>query len=244
MPRKPISSLLRIMARLRAPDGCPWDQQQTHRTLRYHAVEETYELLDAIEANDDALMCEELGDLLLQIVFHAQLAAERGVFDFDDVCRILNEKLIRRHPHVFGQATARTASAVWAQWDQIKRQEKAGTQHARISALDGIPRHLPALLQAEKLTKKGRKAGLIPSSAAGSLRRTRLQLGRELFRLAEEAQARGWSAEFLLRQETRRQERALRRAERADTARQRRKAPVADAFAGDKPRTEAKNRRL
>jgi XTP/dITP diphosphohydrolase len=242
MPRKPITSLLRIMARLRAPDGCPWDQEQDHRSLRYHAVEETYELLDAIEANDDTLMCEELGDLLLQIVFHAQMAAERGVFDFDDVCRALNEKLIRRHPHVFGQATARTASAVWAQWDRIKRQEKAGTRHARTSALDGIPRHLPALLKAEKLIKKGRKAGLIPDPAAGSPSQSRSQLGRELFRLAEAAQARGWSAELLLREETRRQERVLRRAERTGAARPTRKTTGAGAFAGDKPRTGAKNR--
>ena len=242
MPKKPISRLLRIMARLRAPDGCPWDREQDHHSLRYHAVEETYELLDAIEANDDTLIVEELGDLLLQIVFHAQLGAERGAFDFDAVCQTLNEKLIRRHPHVFGQATARTAQAVWAQWDRIKHSEKAGTRHARGSVLDGIPRHLPALLRAEKLIKKSRKAGLSPKPAPAP-RPTRAQIGRELYRLAAAAQTRGWSAESLLRQETQRQERALRRAERAGQSQATRKAQPKRAFAGDNPPSNQKNRR-
>jgi XTP/dITP diphosphohydrolase len=242
MSQKPIFQLLRIMARLRAPDGCPWDREQNHRTLRYHAVEETYELIDAIEAKDDTLIAEELGDLLLQIVFHAQLAAERGAFDFDTVCRTLNEKLIRRHPHVFGEATARTAQAVWAQWDRIKQKEKSGTRHARTSALDGIPRHLPALLRAEKLIKKGRKAGLVSLPSPAS-KQTRAQIGRELYRLAAAAQTRGWSAEFLLREETRRQERALRRAERAGQSRLPRQPRARTTFAGDNPRSRQKNPR-
>jgi uncharacterized protein YabN with tetrapyrrole methylase and pyrophosphatase domain len=212
--RPPIEELLAIMARLRAPDGCPWDREQDHRTLRYHAVEEVYELLDAIETGDDLLMMEELGDLLLQIVFHAQLARERDAFDFNAVCRCLNEKLIRRHPHVFARARARTARAVWAQWDRIKQSEKAGTRHARASALDGIPRHLPALLRVEKLVKKARKAGLLPSPGnRHRSRTTRIALARELFELAAAAQARGWSAEFLLRTEARRRERGLRKRE-------------------------------
>lgn len=209
-----MDRLLAIMARLRAPDGCPWDREQDHRTLRYHAVEEVYELLDAIEAGDDQLMVEELGDLLLQIVFHAQMARERAAFDFDDVCRAINEKLIRRHPHVFGDAEARTAKAVWAQWDRIKKAEKAGTRHARHSALDGIPRHLPALLRVEKLVKKARKAGLLTIPPAGRRPLTRAALARELFDLAGEAQRRGWSAEFLLRAEAGRRERRWRRDER------------------------------
>lgn len=218
MPRrKPIDTLLSIMARLRAPEGCPWDREQNHQTLRHHAVEEVYELLDAIEADDDALVQEELGDLLLQIVFHAQLAREREAFDFDAVCRTINEKLIRRHPHVFGEAQARTAQAVWAQWDQIKHTEKAGTKHERRSALDGIPRHLPALLRAEKLVKKARKAGLTEDGVYPTPRPTRGQVARKLYDLAAYAQQRGWSAEFLLRQEAQRQEKALRRKEkRAD----------------------------
>jgi XTP/dITP diphosphohydrolase len=209
----PIRKLLRIMARLRAPDGCPWDREQDHQTLRHHAVEEVYELLDAIESGDDALMAEELGDLLLQIVFHAQLAGERGAFDFDAICRRLNEKLIRRHPHVFGTARARTSKAVWAQWDKIKQAEKAGTPHARDSALDGIPAHLPALLRVEKLVKKARKAHLIPAPPERSRGPTRAQLARALFDLAEYAQERGWSAEFLLRAESRRREHRWRRVE-------------------------------
>jgi MazG family protein len=214
MPRKkPINLLLDIMAQLRAPNGCPWDREQDHRTLRHHAIEEVYELLDAIEAGDDALMMEELGDLLLQIVFHAQLANERQAFDFNDVCRAINEKLIRRHPHVFGDAEARSAQAVWAQWDRIKRAEKAGTEHARHSALDGIPRHLPALLRAEKLIKKARKAGLEKATPRRRTRRTPTSLARQLYDLTAQAQQRGWSAEFLLRQETQRQEKALRRKE-------------------------------
>lgn len=219
---RPLDQLLAIMARLRAPDGCPWDREQDHQTLRYHAVEEVYELLDAIESRDDQLMVEELGDLLLQIVFHAQLARERQAFDFDAVCRAINEKLIRRHPHVFGDAKVRTSKAVWAQWDRIKKAEKAGTRHARESALDGIPCHLPALLRVEKLAKKARKAGLLPAAAKPPARAlTKAALARQLFELAEQAQAHGWSAEFLLRAETLRREKQLRRAER-QTARAKR----------------------
>ena len=140
-----IDELLKVMARLRSPTGCPWDREQDHHTLRWHAVEEVYELMDAIEAGDDHEMGEELGDLLLQVVFHAQMARERGAFDFEAVTRNITEKLIRRHPHVFGKSNAKTVDAVWAQWEQIKKAEKAGTRHDRPSALDGIPAHLPPL---------------------------------------------------------------------------------------------------
>src|SRR5208337_2210820 len=101
-----INDLLKVMARLRSPTGCPWDREQDHKTLRWHAVEEVYELMDAIDASDDHEMAEELGDVLLQVVFHAQLASERGAFDFEEVARRITEKLIRRHPHVFGDADA------------------------------------------------------------------------------------------------------------------------------------------
>src|SRR5467141_2599781 len=127
----PIEDLLEVMARLRSPTGCPWDREQDHKTLRFHAVEEVYELIDAIEAGDDHEMLEELGDLLLQVVFHCQLARERGAFDFDQVARHIVEKLIRRHPHVFGESEARTVDAVWTQWEQIKKAEKKGTKHER-----------------------------------------------------------------------------------------------------------------
>src|SRR5207253_10622244 len=116
-----IEDLLKVMARLRSPTGCPWDREQDHRSLRFHAVEEVYELVDAIEARDDHEMMEELGDLLLQVVFHCQLAKERGAFDFKRVCRQIVDKLVRRHPHVFGQSSARTVDAVWAQWEKIKK---------------------------------------------------------------------------------------------------------------------------
>jgi len=207
-----IKDLLGIMARLRGPKGCPWDREQDHLSLRWHAVEEVYELMDAIEAEDDHELEEELGDLLLQVVFHCQLAKERGAFDFEKVARRIADKLVRRHPHVFGEIKVKDVDQVWANWEKIKRAEKHGTRHARPSALDGIPKHLPALLRAEKLVKKARRAGL-PGTAPGRSRRTRAQLAAELFEIARQAQGRGWSAEELLRAETRKRERAWRKAE-------------------------------
>ncbi|MGO8839508.1 MAG: YabN family protein [Limisphaerales bacterium] len=210
-----INDLLKVMARLRSPTGCPWDREQNHHTLRRHAIEEVYELIDAIEAEDDHEMAEELGDLLLQVVFHCQLAKERSAFDFEKVCRLIVEKLIRRHPHVFGKTRVKDVAEVWVNWEKIKKAEKHGTKHARHSALDGIPKHLPALLRAEKLVKKARKAK-IPSVRQDSKRRlTKTALARELFDLAELAQARGWSAEELLTDEIKKRERILRRREKA-----------------------------
>lgn len=202
------------MAKLRSPAGCPWDREQDHKSLCVYAIEEVYELLDAVEAGDDQEIIDELGDLLLQVVFHCQVAAERGAFDFEKVCRQLVEKLIRRHPHVFGDVEARTIDAVWAHWERIKKAEKQGTRHARPSALDGIPKHLPALLRAEKLVKKARKAKLFAAAAASGPRRTKAALSRELFALVETAQQQGWSAEELLRAEIRKRDRALRRKEK------------------------------
>ena len=223
MKRKPaIEDLLRVMARLRSPTGCPWDREQSHLTLCRHAVEEVYELIDAIEAHDDHEMAEELGDLLLQVVFHCQLARERGAFDFEKVCRLLVEKLIRRHPHVFGKTKVKDVDEVWANWEKIKRAEKHGTRHARHSVLDGIPRHLPALLRAEKLVKKVRKvladghhAGNRHANSHFSNRKlAKTALAKELFELAASAQARGWSAEELLSTETKKRERQFRRREK------------------------------
>jgi len=209
-----INDLLKVMARLRSPTGCPWDREQDHMTLRFHAVEEVYELMDAIEAGDDQEMAEELGDLLLQVVFHCQLAKERGAFDFDRVARHITDKLIRRHPHVFGDAKVKSVDQVWANWEKIKQVEKHGTPHARPSALDGIPKHLPALLRAEKLAKKARKTGLaVIKSGRGVPKKS--ELGRALFEMAARAQARGWSAEELLRRTTLQIERVLRRRERS-----------------------------
>src|SRR3954469_14371603 len=192
-PARPaISDLLDVMAKLRSPEGCPWDREQDHKTLRFHAVEEVYELMDAIEAGDDVEMLEELGDLLLQVVFHCQLAGERGAFDFEQVTRHITEKLIRRHPHVFGDLKVKNVDQVWANWEKIKRAEKHGTRHARPSALDGIPKHLPALLRAEKLIKKAKRAELI-SNGVPMKRLTRAQTSRQLLDLARYAQSKGWS---------------------------------------------------
>jgi tetrapyrrole methylase family protein / MazG family protein len=216
MKKKPaIEDLLRVMAKLRSPTGCPWDREQSHLSLRRHAIEEVYELIDAIEARDDHEMAEELGDLLLQVVFHCQLARERGAFDFERVGRLLVEKLIRRHPHVFGKTKVKGVDEVWVNWEKIKRAEKHGTKHARHSAFDGIPRHLPALLRAEKLVKKARKTlgdnGYRPAKS----RVTKSALGRELFDLASLAQERGWSAEELLSAETKKRERTFRKREKS-----------------------------
>jgi MazG family protein len=206
--RSALSKLLEVMATLRSPQGCPWDREQDHRSLRFHAVEEVYELIDAIEAGDDQEMLEELGDLLLQVVFHCQLAKEREAFDFDAVSRHIVDKLIRRHPHVFGEAKVKTVDGVWAQWEQIKHAEKKGTRHERPSALDGVPKHLPSLLRAEKLAKKARKAGLLKMDSASrpAKARSRSAVARELFALVEYAQQKGWSAEDLLRSEIKKRE--------------------------------------
>jgi tetrapyrrole methylase family protein/MazG family protein len=212
--RSAIDELLRVMARLRSPKGCPWDREQDHMTLRWHAVEEVYELIDAIEARDDHEMAEELGDLLLQVVFHCQLANERGAFNFEKVARHITDKLIRRHPHVFGDVKVKDVDQVWANWEKIKREEKHGTRHARPSALDGIPKHLPALIQTEKLMKKARRAKLIPNKPS-SRKLSRQQVGRGLMDLAAYAQSKGWSAEDLLRAELARRARKLRREERS-----------------------------
>jgi len=213
-----INDLLRVMARLRSPTGCPWDREQSHFTLRRHAIEEVYELIDAIEARDDAEMAEELGDLLLQVVFHCQLARERGAFNFEQVTRHLVEKLIRRHPHVFGTIKVRDVDEVWVNWEKIKQAEKHGTAHARHSALDGVPKHLPALLRAEKLVKKARKAKLIGEDKKPARQPSQTLLAKELFELAALAQARGWSAEELLTDEIKKRERQMRSREKSAQA--------------------------
>jgi uncharacterized protein YabN with tetrapyrrole methylase and pyrophosphatase domain len=209
-----IIGLLEVMSKLRSPKGCPWDREQDHKSLRWHAVEEVYELLDAIDAEDDHELAEELGDLLLQVVFHCQLGKERGVFDFEAVAKNITEKLIRRHPHVFGDVKVKDVDQVWANWEKIKRAEKHGTKHERPSALDGIPKHLPALLRAEKLLKKARRAKLV-DEAGTKTGLSKQALGKQLFELARQAQSNGWSAEDLLRQETLKHERAWRKRERA-----------------------------
>ena len=154
-----FARLVEIMRLLRAPDGCPWDREQTHETLKPYLIEESYEVLDAIESNDDLALTEELGDVLLQVVFHAQVASEEGRFDMRDVARAISDKLERRHPHVFGDIVADTPEIVLKNWDAIKKEEKAEKGEADRGLLDDIPRHLPALLRAESLQRKAAGVG-------------------------------------------------------------------------------------
>jgi len=151
-----IDELRNIVARLRAPDGCPWDQEQTHQSIRSQLLEECYEVLEAIDENNDTLLQEELGDVLLHIVFHAQLAEERGKFNLDSVARGIGEKLIRRHPHVFGDGDKLgSAGEVLKKWDELKKAEKP----ERTGVLHGIPPILPALMLAQETQKKAAKVG-------------------------------------------------------------------------------------
>lgn len=143
------------MAKLRAPDGCPWDREQTFDSIKKYTLEETYEVIDAIDERDWPALCEELGDLLLQPVFYAQMASEQGLFDVAQSLRAINEKLIRRHPHIFGDAQASTAEEVLDQWNKIKATEKP----ERKGILDGIPNSMPALSQAREISKRAAKVG-------------------------------------------------------------------------------------
>lgn len=147
------------MARLRAPDGCPWDREQTFETIKRFTLEETYEVLDAIDAKDYDALCEELGDLLLQPVFHAQMASEAGLFQIEDALRSINEKLIRRHPHIFATTVADTPDEVLKNWDAIKKQEKADKGQAPQGLLDSVNRAQPALMEAIEISKKAAKVG-------------------------------------------------------------------------------------
>jgi MazG family protein len=152
----PIDRLREIVRLLRAPGGCPWDQEQTHATLRPGLLEEAYEVVAAIDSGDDANLCEELGDLLLQVVFHADIGRTDGRFDFDAVARSIGEKLVRRHPHVFGDSHCADSAEVLKRWDEIKHAENGGAPE---SLLDGLPHGLPALIRAEKVQKKAAKVG-------------------------------------------------------------------------------------
>lgn len=159
----PMTRLRHVVHRLRAPGGCPWDREQTHETLIPHVLEEAYEVVDAIRSGDPALICEELGDLLLQPVLHAEIASEAGTFDLDRMAHELTEKLIRRHPHVFGEASAETSAAVLSQWEAIKRVEKGVQQEGH---LHGVGGGLPALMRAQKLQKKAARTGFDWPAAA------------------------------------------------------------------------------
>lgn len=183
--RKPIDNLLAVMAALRTPGtGCPWDLQQTFRTIAPYTIEEAYEVADAIERGDMADLKDELGDLLLQVVYHARIAEEQKAFAFDDVAEAITEKMIRRHPHVFGSAAERAAGAAPGFWERIKAEERASAQGnetdaPKPSVLDGVPEALPALTRAIKLQNKAAKVGFDWPSLAPVFDKLREEL-REL----------------------------------------------------------------
>lgn len=178
--------LVKIMRKLRAPGGCPWDREQTHQSLKEYLAEEAAELYDAIDDADDEALVEELGDVLLQVVFHATIAAEGNRFDFQDVARVCCEKLVRRHPHFFGESGVGSADEVVKQWDEIKKAEK-GTE--RRSVLSGVPRHLPALHRAHKLQGKAAKVGFDWPSVEGVVAKIEEELGEVKHALAQQDSA-------------------------------------------------------
>ncbi|MBU7007797.1 nucleoside triphosphate pyrophosphohydrolase [Phosphitispora fastidiosa] len=167
--RYPADRLVGLLEILRSEAGCPWDKDQTHTSLKKYLVEETYEVIDAIEEGNMYKVCEELGDLLLQIAFHAQIAAEQGFFDMNDVIGVIADKLIRRHPHVFGDTYVRNSEEVSIKWEEIKKNELKEKGETRNSLLDGIPNHMPALMKADKIQRRAAKVGFDWSDYRGAL---------------------------------------------------------------------------
>ena len=208
-----VVRLLEIMARLRNPEGgCPWDLEQDFASIAPYTIEEAYEVDDAIRRGDLGALREELGDLLLQVVFHAQMAAEAGQFDFGEVVRGICDKLVRRHPHVFGDAEIATAQAQTDAWERQKAAERA--TKGWHSAMDGVPLALPALLRARKLVSRARRAGLGPdaASAAGSVGAG--EIGEMLFAAVALAERAGIDPEQALRDASAAFERSVRARER------------------------------
>lgn len=224
--REEMQSLVETIWRLRQPDGCPWDRKQTHESIGKNMIEEAYEALDCIEAGDEAHLREELGDVLMQVVLHAQIAADAGAFTMADVARDINDKLIRRHPHVFGECSADSADEVLAIWDSVKLAEKGAKDADAAEAgerpeglLEGVPRSLPALMEAQKVSRKAASAGFewetvadvwdkvaeeraeFEAEAPGTAERE-LELGDLLFALVNVARKEGIDAESALRAST------------------------------------------
>lgn len=168
-----IESLKEIMAILRSENGCPWDREQDHHSIRNDFIEETYEAIEAIDNDDPALLREELGDVLLQLVFHSQIEKEKGTFDFDDVIHDICAKLIHRHPHVFGDVTAETSGAVLENWDKIKKEEKKEERVTVTDDLRAVPMSLPSLMRAQKIGKRAGKVGFDFSSTEETLDKVR-----------------------------------------------------------------------
>jgi MazG family protein len=166
--------LAAVQARLRAPDGCPWDREQTHATLRTYLIEEAYEVLEALESGDDAKFAEEMGDLLLQIVFHSRIAEEESRFTVSDVIREVHDKMVRRHPHVFGEKRAKDAAEVLKNWEQLKKEERKAASREKSQAdaqpaslLDGVSKALPAALEGLQLTRRAARIGFDWQDAGG-----------------------------------------------------------------------------
>ncbi len=208
-----FSDLVALMARLRSPEGCPWDREQDHRSLRSCLLEETYEVLEAIDRGDSEALRQELGDLLLQVLFHAQLAAEEGRFTIEDVLRALHDKLVSRHPHVFGDKSLETAEEVLTEWQALKHRESGQMGNDPIG---DVPRSLPALSRAQVVQRRAARAGAARSEedACGALehalaqlaegpsagRRTEQAIGELLLAAVDLARARGVDAEQALRE--------------------------------------------
>ncbi|RNL19585.1 nucleoside triphosphate pyrophosphohydrolase [Slackia faecicanis] len=171
---KAFDSFVETIAALRAPDGCPWDREQTHESIAHNMIEEAFEAVDAIESGDTAHLREELGDVLLQVVLQSQIAADAGEFTIDDVCRDVDAKMIRRHPHVFGDRTASDSAEVLDIWDSVKMQEKQSADaqaSERAGLLEGVPTSFPALMQAQKISRKAAAAGFEWDDADGVWRK-------------------------------------------------------------------------
>lgn len=192
-----MDKLLAIMRRLRAPDGCPWDRAQTHASLRAHLLEEAAEAVDAIAAGDPQQMADELGDVLLQVAFHAVIAEEAGSFGYRDIEAAIVGKLIRRHPHVFGEVQLDSAEAVVANWHAIKAQERPSPRR--------VPSSLPALMRAFELAKLAPLPATSPQQAVAELSATPESIGRALYALAAYAQAAGVNPELALREHLQRE---------------------------------------
>jgi ATP diphosphatase len=189
-PGGPLAEAIAIMARLRAPDGCPWDREQTFDSIKRHTLEETYEVFDAIERRAWPDLKDELGDLLLQVLFYAQMASEAGYFTIEDVAANLNAKLIRRHPHIFAGAQAADADAVLRNWEQIKQAEKKASAEFQTSMLDDISRTMPAMMEAGKLGSKAAKVGFDWPSADGLFEKLQEEIAELHAELDEPAETR------------------------------------------------------
>lgn len=196
-----IDDLLMIMKILRAPDGCPWDAEQTHESIVPSLIEETYEAVEAIEVNDPDMLKEELGDVLLQVVFHAEIEKEKGVFDFNDAVTDVCQKMIVRHPHVFGDVTAETSAEVLKNWDMIKAQTKS--QKNLGEKLDSIAKPLPALVRAQKVMHKAAKEMEVPCpDVCDKLTENEKRIGDMLASAIKECEALDLDAETVLRHYT------------------------------------------